>query len=371
MDVKRILLIAGLIAGCSLLMAQEVILITDRNSPDYGCVVVNGLDLSKVADTDSLEHILNVYPQLDVQAKEDYRQPPMLGNYRAQNGTLLFTPRLSLIHGRQYRAEVWFAGKHSKHSFLVPKLEASTPRPKVTGIYPSSAQIPANILKFYIEFSAPVVEGQGLDHIYLVDGSGQKIPGSFADLGNELWDPDRKRLTVWMHPGGFKKGLMPQPEQGPILTEGTTCKLVIDEGWRSSQLAEPGERFEQTYRVIAPDQEKPDPNLWNINPPKTRSGYLTAVFPEPLDRALLASKVTILMKSGARVEGKFMIAKEERAFRFKPKRPWAPGEYRVLVHADLEDLAGNNVNRLFDADLTLEMVAGKKVDFVEIAFSVN
>jgi hypothetical protein len=43
---------------------------------------------------------------------------------------------------------------------------------------------------------------------------------------------------------------------------------------------------------------------------------------------------------------------EEKQLNFIPNKPWSPGQYNLQVEARLEDLAGNNLNRLFDRDVT-------------------
>ncbi len=41
----------------------------------------------------------------------------------------------------------------------------------------------------------------------------------------------------------------------------------------------------------------------------------------------------------------------ETGFLFTPEKPWETGLYKLQVESRLADLAGNNLNRLFDVDL--------------------
>ena len=45
---------------------------------------------------------------------------------------------------------------------------------------------------------------------------------------------------------------------------------------------------------------------------------------------------------------------EETVLEFRPESPWAKGSYIIESEERLEDLAGNNLNRLFDRDITKE-----------------
>src|SRR6186713_2761613 len=84
---------------------------------------------------------------------------------------------------------------------------ADTPAaPRVDAVYPSAATLPANHLKFYIHFSAPMRQGVFLDHCKLLDDHGRMIMTEpFRET--ELWSEDGKRLTLWLHPGRQKTGV--------------------------------------------------------------------------------------------------------------------------------------------------------------------
>jgi hypothetical protein len=40
-------------------------------------------------------------------------------------------------------------------------------------------------------------------------------------------------------------------------------------------------------------------------------------------------------------------------WRFTPEQPWKPGEHRITIDPELEDLAGNNLRKPFEVDLTV------------------
>jgi len=55
---------------------------------------------------------------------------------------------------------------------------------------------------------------------------------------------------------------------------------------------------------------------------------------------------------------------------FTPALPWKSGHYSITVMSILEDLAGNNLNHLFDVDLTDSEVSSNNVDEQKLAFEV-
>src|SRR5215470_14311129 len=100
---------------------------------------------------------------------------------------------------------------------------ASTPR--VVLVQPSGPEIPANLLRISIRF-ATQVEGPLLPRITLLRADGRKIQEPF--LEQELWSPDGKVLTVMMHPGRVKSGLIARAKLGPILSVGDDVSLALD-----------------------------------------------------------------------------------------------------------------------------------------------
>jgi hypothetical protein len=97
----------------------------------------------------------------------------------------------------------------------------------------------------------------------------------------------------------------------------------------------------------------PNPEDWLLTPPRAGSIDAVAVtFSEPLDFALTRRALTVVDADGNVVPGSVDVAESERQWRFVPFEPWSSASYSVLVDRRLEDLAGNNLTRLFDADLS-------------------
>src|SRR5207244_172284 len=90
---------------------------------------------------------------------------------------------------------------------------------------------------------------------------------------------------------------------------------------------------------------------WTLKAPKqgTREA-LSLTFPKPLDHALLQRMVTVVGADKKPVAGRVVVGREEKSLTFVPSAPWQAMEYRVVVDPDLEDLAGNTPEQLFDVD---------------------
>ena len=134
---------------------------------------------------------------------------PMFGSYSVESGTLVFRPRFPLSSDVGYMAV--FPGG----IFVVDAGAKAPASARVEHIYPSADVLPANELKLYIYFSAPMSRGEAWQHIHLLDGDGKPVPLAFLELDQELWDAGNQRLTVLFDPGRIKRGLVPTNEIGP------------------------------------------------------------------------------------------------------------------------------------------------------------
>ena len=96
-------------------------------------------------------------------------------------------------------------------------------------IYPTAAELPVNLLRVYVHFSAPMSEGWAARAIRVSrEDTGETLDDVFLPPEPELWDPERKRLTMLLDPGRIKRGLVPNLEFGYPLVEGTAVRIAID-----------------------------------------------------------------------------------------------------------------------------------------------
>jgi hypothetical protein len=242
---------------------------------------------------------------------------------------------------------------------------------QVTAIYPSADELPENLLKFYIHFSGPMSRGEAYRHVRLLNGSGEPVPWPFLELGEELWNPEMTRFTLFFEPGRIKQGLVPRLEMGPALASGGTYTLVVDEAWPDAAHRPLSQSARKTFRAAPADRRQPDPARWGITPPQAGTTQDVSIqFDEPLDHAMLQRVLSIRDSAGRQVSGKVSIAEHERRWGFSPEAPWQPGRHVVAVETILEDGAGNSIARPFEVDRN-QATGSSAPAAVEVSFEVG
>jgi hypothetical protein len=289
----------------------------------------------------------------------DLQLPAMLGSYRLDEGAVQFTPRFPMQPGIHYRAVLHPARLPDASPSLSP-VSSSMRIPAgrvvsstfVARIYPSADDLPENLLKFYLLFSAPMSGGSIYDHIHLRDELGKAVELPFLEIDEELWNPDMTRLTLFIDPGRIKRGVTPLEEVGPALSTGRRYSLVIDADWRDARGASLTKPYQKSFRVIPPDRTPIDFKQWKITSPAAQStGSLEVRFDRPMDFALAQRVIGVRRPSGERLEGSVALKDQERTWTFTPARPWKAGAYELVIQTTLEDLAGNNIGKSFEVDL--------------------
>jgi hypothetical protein len=281
-----------------------------------------------------------------------YKKPrvPLLAKLEWQGETAYLYPAVPLTPGVPY--EVVFEGKllapelgRFEAEYVVPKPPSTAPA-RVQAVYPALPEVPANLLKFYVRFSAPISEGAVFRHVRLLDQAGRPVPQAFREV--ELWADDHQRLTLWINPGRTKQALGLSESLGPVLEANRAYTLEIGAGLTDQKGLPLARPFRHPFRTIAPDHEQPVIDAWAITPPPhdTRQP-LRARFPEPLDWALV-SRVLTVTSDGKPVPGTAKVSSDGRTWEWTPENPWWPGEYTLEAGGELEDLAGNSLFRPFE-----------------------
>ena len=257
-----------------------------------------------------------------------------------------FKPVWSFTPGLTY---ILFSGEDLIHQFHIPRTARS--KPFVKGVYPSVDRIPRNQLKIYIQFSEPMVQGRAREFVSMVEMATKETKDVFLDLKQELWNEDGTILTLWLDPGRIKRDLGPNRSLGAPLEDATQYSLRIAGSWPSSAGATLGSTHVKRYLTVPPDRTKPVVNNWEMRLPNagTREPLLMK-FQEPLD-FMLAHVAIKIEDSIGELKGRVTLIENESGWNFVPYEKWKPGDYRLVVESRLEDLAGNNLNHLFDHDL--------------------
>ncbi len=285
--------------------------------------------------------------------------PAMLGEYRIVEGRVVFEPRFPLRPGLAYRVEFdtsRASGARLPAVELVKtfKLAAAPAGPptKVVAVYPTHDVLPENQLKFYIQFSAPMSRGEAYRRVHLLKQDGSQVEDPFLELGEELWDPDGTRFTIFFDPGRIKRGLKPREEVGPSLEEGHSYTLVVDADWSDAAGRPLDGPYRKVFRVGPPDDSQPDAVRWTITPPVAGTrDPLVVLLDEPLDWAMLQRVLVVRDPQGSNLAGDVSMDRQETRWSFVPARDWAAGDYKLEIDAALEDLAGNSLERPFEVDV--------------------
>ena len=242
----------------------------------------------------------------------------------------------------------------------------------VKSITPSSDTLPENQLKFYVHFSAPMAQGDSYQHVRLLDDSGQEIDLPFVNVGQELWNRQGTRITLLLDPGRIKRGLKPREDLGPILREGHSYMLVIDDSWHDAAGRPLVEPCRKEFHVVAADDTQPDASKWRVQTPRAGTKEpLRIDFDEPLDHAMLLRVLEVADGQERFVAGKIEVGKDEQSWSFSPELAWTAGPHNIFVDTTLEDLAGNSIGRPFEVDMFNQVTTVIQQARISILFEVR
>ncbi|MFS4469079.1 Ig-like domain-containing protein [Maribacter sp. 2210JD10-5] len=285
---------------------------------------------------------------------------PILGAMTTDGNSHSFIPVIPFTPCEKYQIK---NGEQIIGEFMVAPTRLEE-KPKLEAIYPSNDTIPENLLKMYFIFSEPMQEvGNILDFITVFDNTDKSYKKVFLELPSHLWNREHNRLTLWLDPGRIKTDLIPNKREGLPVNKDHSYTLKIDKNLKSAKGIPLRQSYSKVFYVNSKDTEKPNLSKWQIgNPKKDSKDTLIIKFNEPMD-AILA-KETILIKNsyGRVIDGKYALSENEQQLNFYPKKPWPAGTHEIEVLSIFEDLAGNNLNHLFDNNLKNEV---KKEKYTE------
>ncbi len=385
-----VLFVALLVGGCAPASGPHIELNANReavkgsDAPPVSIpvnIVVRGLGKSELAALGRLYEEERA-ALLDVFVASELAHPlPLAGTTLLDGDTLRFTPRYPLEPGLRYRAVLHRIAADGTRQPVTDDLVATLQMPpraarkptRVTHIYPSGDRLPENLLRLYFRFSAPMGRGQAYEHIHLLDANEKEVEGAFLELDEELWDRDQLRFTLLCDPGRVKRGLKPREDIGGVLQAGQRYTLVLDRQWLDAEGQPLAETVRKSFQVGPPRLAPVDPAAWKIESPRAGTrDPLVVRFPNPLDRELLETWLSVHDADGAVVDGAITIDENESCWRFTPPRPWAEGEYRLVAQTVLlEDVAGNSIDRAFDVDLDDPAARRTESDTVSLPFVVS
>ncbi len=325
------------------LEAQELSAVVENRSGSE-CVVIQGLK--------------NINEPTVVLRLADSKSDSIgiLGKTEVEDQTIIFKPRFPLLPKR-YVVEVQSSPQTQSHQLAFEIRSERKLQTKVTAVYPSADELPANTLKFYVHFSAPMRKGEIYQFVCLkkigkTDQESENIELPFLEIEQEFWSRDSKRITLLLDPGRIKRGLKPREEMGPIFEPGGNYELEISQNWADGTGAKLSAGFTKRFRATADDFRQPNPETWKIQKPAANSTTpLVVTFPSPLDHAMLQNSIVVEDEDGKAVNGMVKIAGGETTWTFQPTRPWRVGRHKLSVNENLEDNSGNSIGRRFEVDI--------------------
>jgi hypothetical protein len=194
--------------------------------------------------------------------------------------------------------------------------------------------------------------GNALEYVFLLDKNRDTLDRIFLDLKPELWDESDKVLTVWIDPGRIKRDLVLNKELGNPLHSRQTYELVISGKWKDRRGLSLGKEISKKFVAGPRVDEQLSVDQWRVAAPKSGTMEPLIIYSGyPLDHYLLQESLNVLNADGKSVKGKVTLADKDKTWKFAPSTQWASGKYKTRVAARLEDLAGNNLNKVFDRDI--------------------
>lgn len=219
-------------------------------------------------------------------------------------------------------------------------------------IYPTADVLPENLLRIYVYFPRPMALGQGIEMVRLVDAVGDTVEGVFLGNREDLWSPDRRRLTLLLDPGRVKTGLDAHEKLGRALVRGKAYAFVVSGSARFADGCALEHTTRHDFTVEPADIDPPQPTAWDLSQPRAASiDPLIVGLGSSHDHLSLAYRLRILDASGAVVPGAISLGPDEQSWLFTPRKAWKDARYMLVIDERLEDLAGNRPGLLFDRPL--------------------
>jgi len=232
--------------------------------------------------------------------------------------------------------------------------------PFVEEVYPTTSQIPENILRFYVYFSEPIKDGSTIKSIHIFNEDNVEVnlydtnsssTGIFLETLEELWSPDYQRITLILDPGRVKTGLEANLELGRSFESGKKYTMEIDTEIEALSGEKLVKKFRKEFQVVSEDRIPPNDDNWKIVIPKENTfDPLRIEFNDILDHAQMISFIRVYDSSNSSLEGEVKFKNNESIWEFYSNSKWEKGNYSIKIDVRLEDLAGNNIQGKFDRD---------------------
>jgi hypothetical protein len=356
----------------------QISLTSDANSRERD-IAVTGLsskELGRLRDARWDERAWQSFLRVTV---TDNAVDAIAGRYSVTDSAVMFRPRFGFDPGRTYTAALDLARLPTPRPAAVViahvRVDAqpsTAPATSVAAIYPSAAEWPENMLRFYIYFSGPMSRGAGTKYVHLLDEQANEVPDAILAAYSDLWNADATRLTVFFDPGRVKRGVGPNVALGRAIVAGRRYAIQIDREWLDAVGRPLVSPFRREFMAGAAAYKALTTREWRIATPAANAqNPLVVTFPAPLDRALLERAIAVRTADDRALAGDVKIGTGESNWTFTPAAPWRAGGYQLVVLTVLEDPAGNKIGRAFEVLPTDPSESSSDPDLVRLPFTIT
>ncbi|NJB69976.1 hypothetical protein GGR42_000438 [Saonia flava] len=294
---------------------------------------------------------------------------PVLANFLSKGHMYTYKPIVPFSAGQHYvlKQNGMVLGR-----FAIKGL-GNRKKTELLSIYPSKDTLPENLLKMYFVFSQPMQEVKSsLEYITIKNLETGKEESIFLNLEPELWNMEHTELTLWLDPGRIKTDLIPNKEKGLPIVQGSFYEIIIESDWKDSNGNDLKQQYAKEFFVTGRDVLRPVLKNWKIHTPKRNTkNPLRIQFNEPLDAFLAKETIRFRNPEHEILNGDYVLLNGEEVLEFYPNTNWKEGKYEIRVDSKLEDLAGNNMNNLFDVDLEEKSVHGSSKPTHTLVFKIQ
>ena len=274
---------------------------------------------------------------------------PLIGNYKAENNHLTFTPQHNLGRGLEFEAQFYNnSDTIKKRFFITPLLISNDSLSRVIEVFPKSNQVPGNILLFYVLFSQPMKdEVLAFKHIKIIDSAGKEKEMPWRNKSQWI---NNKILVMMVHPARIKRGINSFAELGELFGFNKEYKLVITTELRDEFDRKLVKEYTKMFSIIKEDRDMPEIKYDEFKIPKRNTKEsLVIKFNEGMDYLSVLSAVKIKsLTDNKYVEGEITYTDNDQSWNFIPKNNWQNIKYQVIFEKELADFSNNHVHRLFE-----------------------
>ncbi|WP_425393086.1 hypothetical protein [Ekhidna sp.] len=286
--------------------------------------------------------------------------PAVLGTYSIAENHLSFKPKFLPDPKVQYYITFSYPklnalldeniAEEAEYTDIASFDPPATTQPEVISFIPRLEEVPSNLLRFYVYFSAPMSLQNPYEFISIVDNSGKELVDPFVIIPEGLWNINHTRLTLLLHPGRVKQGVGPNMTLGDVLKAGNSYTLKINKEWKGASGEPLKSAFTQTINATNPLERAMNINSWALRAERKNIGVLHVVTDHPLDQPLAKRMLFVRGESGQILPSRVEFDSPEK-FRIL----WQLDDsetLEMLIDPRLEDVCGNTPHYAFDLEGT-------------------